>query len=136
MELNYGRANSISSSYKEPKKDIGELLLNKGLQTVIQLIFVWFLLSSIITSTRVAGLEEIIAQFSGGFSVTVSDMMTAKFYIRTIKEMIGLADVLKKVADSERPEVIAAAIEFILEGLHLNKRLNKTRSEGKTVYRR
>jgi len=40
------------------------------------------------------------------------------------------------VDDSERPEAIASAVEFILEGLHVNKRLNKTRMEGKTVYRR
>ncbi|MFC1958821.1 hypothetical protein ACFLV6_02785 [Chloroflexota bacterium] len=62
--------------------------------------------------------------------------MSAKSYIRNIKEMIGLAGVTKVVADSERPEAIAAAVEFILEGLHLNKRLNKTKSAGKTVYRR
>jgi magnesium chelatase subunit I len=29
----------------------------------------------------------------------------------------------------------AAAVEFILEGLHLNKRLNKDRVGGKTQYR-
>ncbi|MFC2011547.1 magnesium chelatase [Chloroflexota bacterium] len=80
-------------------------------------------------------LEEIAAQFSGGFSVSVSDTMSAKSYMRNVKEMIGLADVVKKVTDSERPESVAAAVEFILEGLHLNKRLNKSRKEGKTVYK-
>ena len=85
---------------------------------------------------QVAKLEEIVAQFSGGFSVEVSDTMSAKSYLRNIREMMGLTDVVKVVADSERPETIAAAVEFILEGLHLNRRLNKTRREGKTVYRR
>ena len=85
---------------------------------------------------QVAKLEEIIAQFSGGFSVEVSDTMSAKSYLRNIREMMGLTDVVKVVADSERPETIAAAVEFILEGLHLNRRLNKSRLEGKTVYRR
>ena len=80
-------------------------------------------------------LEDIIAQFSGGFSVEVSDMMSAKSYIRNIKEMIGVTDVLKTIADSEKPEIVAAAVEFLLEGLHINKRLNKSRSGGKTVYR-
>ena len=83
-----------------------------------------------------AELEEIVAQFSGGFSVEVSDMMSAKSYMRYVKEMMGLTDIIKVVADSERPEAIAAAVEFVLEGLHLNKRLNKTRREGKTVYQR
>ncbi len=85
---------------------------------------------------QVLELEEIVAQFNGSFSVKVSDTMSAKPYVRNVKEMIGLADVVRVVSDSERPEAIASAVEFILEGLHVNKRLNKTRMEGKTVYRR
>ncbi len=81
-------------------------------------------------------LEKIVEQFSGGFSVEVSDTMTAKSYVRNVKEMVGLADAIKRVNDSESPEAIASAVEFVLEGLHLNKRLNKTKVEGKTVYQR
>ena len=83
---------------------------------------------------KVHRLEEIIMQFSGGFSVEISNTMSAKSYVRNVKEMVGLADVVKIVSDSERPEAIASAVEFILEGLHVNKRLNKTKSEGKIVY--
>jgi len=85
---------------------------------------------------QVDELEEIVAQFSGGFSVEVSDTMSARSYMRNVKEMIGLTDIIKIVVDSERPEAIAAAVEFVLEGLHLNKRLNKTRHKGKIIYRR
>jgi magnesium chelatase subunit I len=85
---------------------------------------------------QVYQLEETIEQFSGGFSVEVSDTMSAKSYVRNVKEMIGLGDALKKVNNSERPEAIASAVEFILEGIHVNKRLNKSKDEGKTVYRR
>jgi len=81
-------------------------------------------------------LEDIVAQFNSGFSVEVSDTMNARSYVRTVKEMIGLAEVVKKVSDSERPEVVASTVEFILEGLHLNKRLNKSSAKGKTVYGR
>jgi len=56
--------------------------------------------------------------------------------MRNVKEIVGLLDVVKKIADSEQPEVVAAATEFILEGLHVNKRLNKTKAEGKVMYRR
>ncbi|MDP2730006.1 MAG: hypothetical protein Q8O55_05950 [Dehalococcoidales bacterium] len=85
---------------------------------------------------QVNELEEIVAQFNGGFSIEVSELMDAKTYMRYVKEMIGLIDVAKAAADSEKPEAIASAVEFILEGLHLNRRLNKTESKGKTVYRR
>jgi hypothetical protein len=37
---------------------------------------------------------------------------------------------------TETPEIMASVVEFILEGAHLNKRLNKTKVEGKTVYKR
>jgi magnesium chelatase subunit I len=84
---------------------------------------------------KVHKLEDIVTQFSGGFSVGVSDTMGAKSYVRNVKEIMGLADVIKEVDDSERPEVIASAVEFILEGLHANKRLNKSKIDGKTVYR-
>ena len=81
-------------------------------------------------------LEEIVTQFSSGFSVEVSATMSAKSYVRKLKEIVGLADVVKTVDDSERPETIASAVEFVLEGLHVNKRLNKARIEGKTIYQR
>ncbi len=83
----------------------------------------------------VSEFEDIIAQFSGGFSVEASDSKSAKSYMRVAKEMFGLTDMINRVIDSERPEDMAAAMEFVLEGLHLNKRLNKIRSNGKTVYR-
>lgn len=83
-----------------------------------------------------ASLEPIVVQFTEGFNVQVSDTMPAKSYVRIAKEIVGLLDVVRKISDSEKPEVIAAATELILEGLHVNKRLNKTKQEGKTLYRR
>ncbi|GAG31350.1 unnamed protein product, partial [marine sediment metagenome] len=85
---------------------------------------------------KLDGLEEIVTQFNNGLSLEVSDTMSAGLYVRNLKKMVGLADVIKVVNDSESPEAIASAVEFILEGLHLNKRLNKTRVEDKIVYRR
>jgi len=85
---------------------------------------------------QLMGLEPVITQFTEGFSVEAGDMMPAKNYIRNAKEIVGLMDAVKKVADTERPEVVAAGVEFILEGLHVNKRLNKAKSEGKVTYRR
>ena len=84
---------------------------------------------------RVHDLETLVAQFSEGFSVEVFDMMPAKAYVRNTKEVIGLLEAVKKVCDSERPEMIASATEFVLEGLHVNRRLNKSTQEGKTIYR-
>ncbi len=84
---------------------------------------------------RLSEMEPLTSQFNEGFSVEVSDMMKSNVYVRNVKEIIGLAEVIRVITDSERPEVIASATEFVLEGLHVNKRLNKTKSEGKTIYR-
>jgi magnesium chelatase subunit I len=41
------------------------------------------------------------------------------------------------IADgAEEPAVVASAVEFLLEGLHLSRRINKDRAGGATVYRR
>lgn len=84
---------------------------------------------------RLGELEALIGQFREGFSVETSDMMGAKTYVRNAKEIVGLLEVVKVVSDSERPEMIASAAEFVLEGLHVNKRLNKSTQDGTTVYR-
>ncbi|MFC1920306.1 sigma 54-interacting transcriptional regulator [Chloroflexota bacterium] len=82
----------------------------------------------------VSEFEDIIIQFVGGFSVETSDSKTAKSYIRIAKEMMGLTDMTNRVVNSERPEELAAAMEFILEGLHLNKKLNKSKRGDKIIY--
>lgn len=81
-------------------------------------------------------LEKIVAQFNGGFSVETSDTMKAVSYVRNVKEIIGLEDAVKKMHESDSPEITASITEFILEGLHLNKRLNKHKLEGKATYQR
>lgn len=80
-------------------------------------------------------LEEIVANFTSGFSVEVSDAMSVKSYVDNVSRIKGMAEAVKILNDCERPEAMASAMEFILEGLHLNKRLSKTEVEGKTVYR-
>ena len=37
---------------------------------------------------------------------------------------------------AEEPAVVASAVEFLLEGLHLARRINKERVAGGTVYHR
>jgi magnesium chelatase subunit I len=84
---------------------------------------------------RAEELENIVRQFNGGFSVETSDNMSAKSYVRYIKEIPGLPKVIKKMTNTDTPEILASVMEFIFEGLHLNKKLNKTKLEGKNVYR-
>ncbi len=81
-------------------------------------------------------LDDLVGYFTGNFSVEVSDRMNSRGYVHFVKELPALAEIVKLLNDSERPEMVASSVEFVLEGLYVNKRLNKTRVEGKTVYRR
>lgn len=80
-------------------------------------------------------IDPVVRQFNGGFNVETSDAMSARSYMRYLKEISGMPKAVKKLTDAETPEIIASAVEFILEGAHLNKRLNKTKVEGKNIYR-
>jgi len=81
-------------------------------------------------------LKEIVANFNDGLNVEVADEMTAALYVQNATRISGMADAIKKINRSEHPEAFASAVEFILEGLHLNKRLNKTEMESKMIYGR
>jgi magnesium chelatase subunit I len=52
-----------------------------------------------------------------------------------VKEVEGLSDHIKKLETKPSTPVTASIIEFILEGLHLNKRLNKDRVGPTVSYR-
>lgn len=80
-------------------------------------------------------LEELIARFNTGLTVEVSDTMASAGYIRRLTEIDELMDGVRRLGSDENPAVVASAIEFILEGLHLNKKLNKEKLVGKSQYR-
>jgi magnesium chelatase subunit I len=40
-----------------------------------------------------------------------------------------------KLGAAGNPATVAAAVEFVLEGLHLNRKLNKERGESRSTFR-
>ncbi len=80
--------------------------------------------------------DGLVSRFEDGTMLEVGEGIAARAYTRAIGEVPELATALKKLSLPDRPEVRASVIEFLLEGLHLNKRLNKDEVEGRAVYRR
>ncbi|HCP23384.1 MAG: magnesium chelatase [SAR202 cluster bacterium] len=80
-------------------------------------------------------LDAVVTAFDLGNSAETGSEMPAAGYPDLVKKIDGLAAAVKKLTDDERPEVIASAVEFILEGLHLSRKLNCDRSSGAAVYR-
>ena len=81
-------------------------------------------------------LEEVVTAFDLGQTAETSSEKPATEYPALLDRIGGLSDAVKRLTDDKRPEVLASAIEFILEGLHLNRRLNCERSSTGYVYRR
>ena len=84
---------------------------------------------------RDARVQERARELSeAGFAVQVSDTMPSAEYARQIAEAPALRAAVRKLGGSE-PASVAAAVEFVLEGLHLSRKLNKDVQPGQTRYR-
>src|SRR5437870_12938285 len=79
-------------------------------------------------------LEAVVAAFQGGFGIDVADTMPSSEYMRQIAEVRALQPALRKLGASD-PAATAAALEFVLEGLHLSRKLNKDTKAGRYRYR-
>ena len=72
--------------------------------------------------------------FKSGISVEVGEMTASSDYRGLVDGIEGLAEALR-IVEADSAGEMAAGTEFILEGLHLNKRLNKDRVGAKIQYR-
>jgi magnesium chelatase subunit I len=84
---------------------------------------------------KVEDLKEVVAYFEKGWGVEVSDAMRAEEYLDGVRAIPGLQEALRLLGGVESPGFIAAATEFVLEGLHLHQKLNKDREGGRYTYR-
>jgi magnesium chelatase subunit I len=85
---------------------------------------------------EVSEFEQLVAGFERGLSVRASDTQPAMDYVNQMARVGGLKAAVAKLNGHGSPATVAAAVEFILEGLHVNKRLNKDEAAGQTRYRR
>jgi magnesium chelatase subunit I len=79
-------------------------------------------------------LADVVKAFEGGLVVQASDGMPSADYVKQVAELRGLRQAATKLGATE-PAATASAIEFILEGLHLTKKLNKDVQAGGFRYR-
>ena len=87
-------------------------------------------------------LDEVVMSFEDGLVVETGERVPSREYVRWMREIPGLRDAVRDLGTfdatdgAEEPAVVASAVEFLLEGLHLSRRINKDRAGGGTVYRR
>src|SRR5579864_8279420 len=78
---------------------------------------------------------DLVQRFDrGGFTVETGDMLPASAYAQALNELPGIDRARQKLGEESSDAMRVAVLEFILEGLHLGKRLNKTALDGSAVY--
>ena len=79
-------------------------------------------------------LEPVVQAFNQGWMVEVSDATSPKEFLAGIDKIEGLRQAVEKIAEGSSAPCVASATEFVLEGLHLSNKLNKTQTERQAVY--
>ncbi len=82
----------------------------------------------------VQDLEPLVQRFEEGWVVEASDLISSEEYVARAREAPELAEAFSKLEAKESPPLIASALEFVLEGLHLNRRLNRDKVGGAFRY--
>ena len=85
--------------------------------------------------TRPEKLTDIVNAFEEGIVVHTGEDIASSEYGRLLDEMPALRETLSDLDVPESPAGVASAVEFVLEGLHLSKRLNKDALGGRAAYR-
>lgn len=87
---------------------------------------------------RLAGLDlsGFTDLFAEGAVVETGELVSASELLAQIGTVPGLSKVLDRLGhgDDASPGEMAAAVEFVLEGLHLTRRIDKDTVAGRTVY--
>ena len=87
-------------------------------------------------------LDPIVEAFEDGFIIETGERTPSREYVAWLREVPGMDDAVSRLGTfdvtdgAEEPAVVASAVEFLLEGLHLARRLNKERVAGTIVYHR
>ena len=79
-------------------------------------------------------LKKVSSYFEQGWGVEVSDASPSSDYTEPLREVTGLREAIVMLGPFETPGLMAAASEFIFEGLHLHQKLNKDRQGGRFAY--
>ena len=125
-----GKVELESAGDDAPEERIVERLITKALHTTFN------------RHVSLDKLEGVIEAFEDGFTIETGDRIPSREYVTWLHDVPGLAVSVRRLGafdvtdGAEEPAVVASAVEFLLEGLHLARRLNKDHVPGGTVYHR
>src|ERR1700736_2843035 len=103
-------------------------------QTVLEKIIKTAVLNVFRRHFEATQFTELVQRFDAGLTFEVSELQAAERYAAMLRELPGMEKALKSLGLDKRPALAASGMEFVLEGLHLSKRINKTDLDGAAVY--
>jgi magnesium chelatase subunit I len=80
-------------------------------------------------------LVDVVGAFEDGRVVHAGEDVPSAKYVELASEIPALRQAVTSLTDDESPAAVASAAEFVLEGLHLSKRLNKDAAGVRATYR-
>ena len=84
----------------------------------------------------ISELVPLVERFEGGAEAEVGESVASERHERLVAELDELRRAVGRLDVGESPAGVASGVEFVLEGLHLNRRLNKERRGGGVRYAR
>jgi magnesium chelatase subunit I len=125
-----GKVELESVGDESPEERIVERLITKALYATFS------------RNVDLEALEPVVDAFEDGFTVETGERTPSREYVAWMREVPGLGVAVDRLGTydvtdgAEEPAVVASAVEFLLEGLHLARRINKERVAGGTLYHR
>lgn len=84
----------------------------------------------------VENLREVVDSFDGDRLVNAGEDVSSADYVALLADIPALTPHVTALTGGDNtPEIVASAVEFVLEGLHLSKRLNKDAVGARAQYR-
>jgi magnesium chelatase subunit I len=80
--------------------------------------------------------STLVERFEEGLEIDASPTMGSEDFCRQFGDLKGMTGALERLGAGESAATTASALEFVCEGLHLAKKLNKTPTEGGARYGR
>ncbi len=78
--------------------------------------------------------SAVLTRFEEGLAIETGSDVASGDYADKLPQMANMSEMVARIESSNDPAAIASAIEFILEGLYLNRRLNRDQTGGHIIY--
>ena len=79
--------------------------------------------------------EKLIKVFEEeGYTIDTGENIEDTNYLQLVDKVPGLREELAQISGTDEIACVISALEFVLEGLHLTKRLNKIQKDGRNSY--